>query len=283
MVGMTSTVQDATASENPRKRKRKASNSEIGRSIRHLEPSSRDRSWIPEAATVGESNSPCSSLYRGSALQHCAQKGSGDHVSQNQGVQSERRASLEAEDQGISGLAEAHVALGPGHSVDASAKLKDTEPAASDAAWLRSRKNRLLDLVDADETLMPKASGLDGGEHHSRIESPAPPVLDTSTQTEAQPSRESTSDEALKGPKIERNGLESGRLFIRNLPYTTTEKELREFFDFHNYGSIEEVRPSPNCVVLSSCCVRDEHPDRDSLCLANDVTRKSNLVDASQV
>ncbi|KAL8832773.1 MAG: hypothetical protein Q9191_000043 [Dirinaria sp. TL-2023a] len=244
--GVISAVQDATASENLRKRKRKASDSQVDSSLRNLEPSMRNRSSILDAAAVGKRESQPNSLDHDSTQHDCPPEVNGNNVYQDQDTQSKQRAPVDAEGQGTSGLAEAYVVQGPSQSLEASARSTKLETATSDAAWLRSRTSRLLDLVEEDETLVSKAPDLNDGERNSRIDPPAPSVLDISTQTEAQLTTEIFPDETLKGPKLERAELDSSRLFIRNLPYTTTEKDLREFFDSYDYGSIEEVRLSMN-------------------------------------
>ena len=279
---MTPTVLDTTTTENHGKRKRKDSNSELDGSHRNTKLHPRNNGPAQEAVAVKEPEVLCTSPNRGSMLPNYPRNRDEIYIDQKENAQCEPQVPADAEGRAASGLEEAHVAPGSRPSVDASTQVSNTESGASDAAWLRSRTSRLLDLVNDDETLMSKVSNLDNREPDSQIESPAPPISDTSNQTKGQISKENLSGETLQG-NIEGFGSNYGRLFIRNLPYTATEEYLREFFDSYKFGSIEEVRPLSHAVT--TCCLRvyDECSDRDNLCRAHDVTRKSILVDAFQV
>ena len=117
---------------------------------------------------------------------------------------------------------------------------------ADDDDWLRSRTNRLLDVMDPDEmSAMPK------------------PTLTTDVQAVAQqvPQQAAAEDLTLSGITINETTIveepandtkvlaedpnieaikSNGRLFVRNLPYSATEEDLREHFS--KYGSLDEVR-----------------------------------------
>ncbi|KAK7430253.1 Multiple RNA-binding domain-containing protein 1 [Neonectria magnoliae] len=121
-----------------------------------------------------------------------------------------------------------------------SAELSETKQAdleqsglgATDDDWLRSRTNRLLDLVDPNDL--------------ERV-----PVQDISAPAPAQIEKSGADNTAHLSPQridevhdaVEDNALDAirrtSRLFIRNLSYTTTEQDLRESFE--KFGTLEEV------------------------------------------
>ncbi|KAH8761200.1 RNA recognition domain-containing protein [Diaporthe sp. PMI_573] len=109
---------------------------------------------------------------------------------------------------------------------------------ATDDDWLRSRTNRLLDLVDPDDqSALPRA--------------PAPPTQTPAATSGPSPSAEAqldrASSEAPSEPAVEKTReetatdqvLRTGRLFVRNLPFKATEAELAKHFK--KYGETEEV------------------------------------------
>lgn len=110
---------------------------------------------------------------------------------------------------------------------------------ATDDDWLRSRTNRLLDLVDpddldsgagpstVDDTTMQDTEN-DRVSSHSSDEVTPDAVADVAT------SKESTTEDAVDA--ISR----TSRLFVRNLPYSATEDDLRETFG--QFGALQEVR-----------------------------------------
>lgn len=144
---------------------------------------------------------------------------------------------------------------------------------ASDADWLRSRTSRLLGLVDDDDdvqlTALPEEASL----------SEVPELVKEGVLSDA---RVQTDEELqIEGTVHGNEAIGNRRLFVRNLTYTTNEEDLRKHFEDGRHGTIEEVSPvlyGYRLCMISSC---DEHPDRDSLCYAGDVTRKSILVDTS--
>ena len=161
-------------------------------------------------------------------------------------------------------------------------------PAATDDDWLRSRTSRLLGLVDDEDALrsrhLPQA-GNGIPEDSAVMEQPQlkdPPETGVRTGKETDTANVGATKRLTTGDENVNHG--TGRLFIRNLMYTTAEQDLREHFEVHRYGVIEEVWlrnfHSLRNPLLWFC---DDHPDRDSLCYACDVTRKNILVDASYV
>ncbi|KAL2023674.1 hypothetical protein VTK56DRAFT_1831 [Thermocarpiscus australiensis] len=107
---------------------------------------------------------------------------------------------------------------------------------ATDDDWLRSRTSRLLDLVDPD----------DAG-FSARPSSSAPPVTPASEPQE-QPRDDSAADaDALAEAAHKTESVEdavkqvekTSRLFLRNLSYTVTEDDIRDYFS--KFGTLEEV------------------------------------------
>jgi multiple RNA-binding domain-containing protein 1 len=133
-------------------------------------------------------------------------------------------------------------------------------PNVTDDDWLRSRTNRLLDLMDPED--IPSAQGrptitVQNAEDEVMVDNPEEPVAAAETEV-----KESAEVEDKPDPTIEAIRA-TGRLFVRNLPYTATEDDLRKHFAAH--GALKEVCfqffPS-----FFAPCFRDEYPDRDSLC-----------------
>lgn len=110
---------------------------------------------------------------------------------------------------------------------------------ASDADWLRSRTSRLLGLVDDDDVQLTALLEAAPTENMSLSKGPElvkeGGVSDASVQT----------DEKLdvEGAEHENEAIGNGRLFVRNLTYTTTEEDLRRHFEDGSHGNIEEVSP----------------------------------------
>lgn len=159
-------------------------------------------------------------------------------------------------------------------------------PVPSDEDWLRSRTSRLLDLPGTDELLDLDTST---SQYHKteaeKLTIHAEPTVkaksDAVTQTDDGFSRK---DLTLDSSSDLRNEAEENftRLFVRNLSYTTTAKDLREYLETQGLNSIEEVSLS----IISDFSIlvfqsNDEYPDRDILCFVNEVTRKNILVDTS--
>lgn len=130
--------------------------------------------------------------------------------------------------------------------------------AATDDDWLRSRTNRLLDLVDPDDPSFATRSVLVGDAAPVQI-----PITTGPGSKEGQPVQDTTVDhpeepaEPLDGDTAETLIQKTARLFVRNLPYTATEDSLRTRFG--KFGIIEEVRKQRHCVPsFSLACQHDE-------------------------
>jgi multiple RNA-binding domain-containing protein 1 len=107
----------------------------------------------------------------------------------------------------------------------------------SDADWLRSRTNRVLDLVEDDEPPSRDVAMIDADKAEvvedtpNEVEQPHHSVRESEAEAEV---------EADTIPSEEDKIRETGRLFLRNLHYDVTEDDLREHFSA--YGAIDEVR-----------------------------------------
>lgn len=134
-------------------------------------------------------------------------------------------------------------------------------PSATDDDWLRSRTNRLLDLVDPDEIGVAGT----GAVSYDAAQPVVADSMDTGEQDPDHGEGPTVEDQVEEGekpdPTIEAIKA-TGRLFVRNLPYSATEDDLREHFV--PFGSLEEVCTLLHLSISSS--FHDEYPDRDSLC-----------------
>lgn len=118
------------------------------------------------------------------------------------------------------------------------------DTATSDADWLRSRTSRLLGLVDDEETGVLVTTSKEGnwqntGDSGMPLQKEQTPTSDASVQTDEEPVQgtpTSTNVTTLKAPE---DSSAIGRLFIRNLPYSVAEDELRAHFA--PYGDLGEV------------------------------------------
>lgn len=109
---------------------------------------------------------------------------------------------------------------------------------ATDEDWLRSRTNRLLDLVDSADTF--KRNGSDSSKLLPSEEVIMPEEIEgiTVQQVIAEQAIEEEIPLDNLDPTIEAIRA-SGRLFVRNLPYSAKEVDLRKHFE--TYGTLEEV------------------------------------------
>lgn len=120
---------------------------------------------------------------------------------------------------------------------------------ATDDDWLKSRTNRLLDLVDPEEAVAANANAPSNADGQT-VDEKAPAEAD-SHDVEMKDEETPTQQPSAEKPSPQEPAAEStdatieairrsGRLFGRNLPYTATEDDLRAHFE--KYGALEEVR-----------------------------------------
>lgn len=142
---------------------------------------------------------------------------------------------------------------------------KAPAPDATDDDWLRSRTSRLLDLVDpdditADATPRPEDGSAKRDTENGRDSAHSSDEMTHDVAEDAAATNEVARDDAVDA--ISR----TSRLFVRNLPYSATEEDLRDTFE--KFGTLQEVRGDP---PKFSFFMSPEHkgavmnPDRDSL------------------
>lgn len=136
-------------------------------------------------------------------------------------------------------------------------------PDATDDDWLRSRTNRLLDLLDPDDAaaLAPKATTSIAQRHkEASLEPPATDAAaaddttgsiapDMERPQRSGPNPQTDADDATQ--QIHR----TARVFVRNLPFKVTETELRQHFE--KYGEVDEVSDAVflSVTLFQSCNV----------------------------
>lgn len=124
-----------------------------------------------------------------------------------------------------------------------------------DDDWLRSRTNRMLDLVDdPNEAIAGNASITKVAPVVDTMMADAPATESAEDNAVAEAVAENTGTlagitihgvagaagvPATAGHDTEEQIKKSGRLFVRNLPYTATEDDLKVHFE--KYGALEEV------------------------------------------
>ena len=122
------------------------------------------------------------------------------------------------------------------------------EPNATDDDWLRSRTNRLLDLMDPDDMVRPGIGALT-----SEIVEPVAETsmdIDEPANADDIPAEETFEQEEQEKPNPVIEAIKTkGRLFVRNLPYSASEDDLRQHFE--PFGLLDEVRISLSLVSFS--------------------------------
>ena len=141
-------------------------------------------------------------------------------------------------------------------------KVEMSRNQASDSDWMRSRTSRLLDLVDDQDKIMEDdkkvskesktilRSHVDAVDHDSDDAGSDKESQASGAANERARSSGSGPDPALVSAEIEQSAHEaqagheairkSGRLFLRNLPYSVTENDLELLFK--DFGIPQEVR-----------------------------------------
>ncbi|KAF5871759.1 putative multiple rna-binding domain-containing protein 1 protein [Botrytis fragariae] len=111
---------------------------------------------------------------------------------------------------------------------------------ATDDDWLRSHTNRLLDIVDPED-IIPKTQNLNvkDVEEVAAGETEPNTTVEATVVDEAQVVEEQTENSPSELDATLETIKASGRLFVRNLPYSATEDDLRKHFE--QYGTLEEI------------------------------------------
>jgi multiple RNA-binding domain-containing protein 1 len=118
----------------------------------------------------------------------------------------------------------------------------------SDADWLRSKTSRVLDLTDDVDSLLATPTVISGQDVMPACakEKETSPFSDTNMV----PQHSLEQDEHTKALETI---SQSGRLFVRNLPYSATEQDLQEHFSI--CGPLQEVGRALRLFPFASCYV----------------------------
>ena len=156
-------------------------------------------------------------------------------------------------------------------------KGDDTSPVdqgpVSDADWLRSRTNRVLDLVEDDDD--------DDGPSAQTAVAANVPAPQQAAQVDEQPETSNTPAEPVvnTAPSEEDKIRQTGRLYLRNLSYLVTEEDLRGHFS--KYGPLDEVRRYWLFLFLPVAMMNNQIGTTDALHMRS--TWESILVDVSLI
>ncbi|KAL7791370.1 RNA-binding domain-containing protein [Trichoderma ceciliae] len=125
-------------------------------------------------------------------------------------------------------------------------KLPRTAAEATDDDWLRSRTNRLLDLVDPDDLPRPAetASEVETAVRDDGASDDAPHPPRDAVGEDAPEQADDKGAEATGPDDAIATITRTSRLFVRNLPYTATEEDLYQ--EFGKFGTLQEVHLPAN-------------------------------------
>ncbi|KAK3393771.1 hypothetical protein B0H63DRAFT_407062 [Podospora didyma] len=138
--------------------------------------------------------------------------------------------------------AEASVALPVSQApVEAAGEAEPVPTGATDDDWLRSRTNRLLDLVDPDDAAFSARGRPRAPDSAAVLTHQAPAAVTDQEGPRDQPAAVSRETNQRAAPTEDAATIiaRTCRLFLRNLSYTVTEDGLREHFG--TFGELEEV------------------------------------------
>lgn len=112
---------------------------------------------------------------------------------------------------------------------------------ADDDDWLRSRTNRLLDLMDPDDLpTEPKGGPIKQPQPQPQQKDTAgPDTKQTPPQTANDTATDTMEVDETANASTEEQIRRTSRLFVRNLPYGATEDDIRAKFE--EFGILEEV------------------------------------------
>lgn len=157
--------------------------------------------------------------------------------------------------------------------------IEDNNEAKTDADWLRSKTSRLLGLLDDDEQAEMSAPA---PQRKAESESSDDDAVDRSQDIPdvSEPKSEVQPTEPVEETDTNIDMIRNtGRLFVRNLPYHVDEAGLTEAF--HPFGKLDEVSYQLTYTIYPALPYHidshDDRPDRDIRCYANDVNRKENF------
>ena len=207
-----------------------------------MQPPSKSRIWENQDAAIAQASAQANVEAENTVVGETQ----GDEVYEN--VPKKRRKERKSEDKDVA-PAETSVPLqGPSteartipidldFSQEAPQEPFDKSLAASDADWLRSRTSRLLGLVDDNDLQTTAPSGEAPTDTTGLSEFPELVKEGSVSETSVQMDKKVQIGEDV----FEDQAAGNGRLFVRNLTYTTTEEDLRKHFEDEGHGTIGEV------------------------------------------
>lgn len=117
--------------------------------------------------------------------------------------------------------------------------------------WIRSRTNRVLELLE-DDDMSPEPEAPrepEAGKPEPRETRNTPNRVETETPPPPEKSKEEVDQDAKNNIETLESIRATRRLFVRNLPYSATEDDLRDVFE--KFGSLEEVSSTSKPAVRS--------------------------------
>ena len=207
-----------------------------------MQPPSKSRIWENQDAAIAQASTQANSKVENTVVREAQS----DEVYEN--VPKKRRKERKSEDKDVA-PAETSVPLqAPSKeartiptdfdlSQEAPQEPFDKSLAASDADWLRSRTSRLLGLVDDNDLQTTAPSG--GAPTDTTGLSEVPELVKEASVSET--SVQMDKEVQIEEDVFENQAAGNGRLFVRNLTYTTTEEDLRKHFEDEGHGTIGEV------------------------------------------
>ena len=241
-------TEDIPAAERPRKRKHDVQETaglgadpKLQEFLEVMQPPSKSKTWANED-TIKENGGGVSLL---PTVIPSGAEGQSDH--EYEPVPKKRKKSVESIQAEAApapikpNVAARQEALEPSTAIEEqSLPTQQAETAASDADWLRSRTSRLLGLVDDEDigVLAPLSSEVNR-EKTMPLQKEQSPTSDVSVQTDEEPTKEAPATANVSTLERPEDNSITGRLFVRNLPYSIAEDELRAHFA--SYGELEEV------------------------------------------
>ncbi|KAJ4357591.1 Multiple RNA-binding domain-containing protein 1 [Didymosphaeria variabile] len=200
-----------------------------------MQPPSKQKAWANEEAQMESSSAPAAEPAEEAVAVPEGESDDEYQVLSKKPKTAQRIPSPEAES-AVGTELTVHATNVAQTNEDASEELPDA-PAdeagpVSDADWLRSRTNRVLDLVeDDDENPAPPTANKQEVEMREELPEAEAAQLGVALAEEAQ--------EEDAAPSEEGKVRQTGRLFLRNLHYDVNEDDIRE--QFSKFGTIEEV------------------------------------------
>jgi multiple RNA-binding domain-containing protein 1 len=192
-----------------------------------MQPASKPKTW----ATQGEDDSALEPPTKMQAIEVPEAESDGEYeaVPKKSRKASPPKATIQTEPVAVSSMMERPIEYDE-------AVVAPAAPDTTDDDWLRGRTNRLLDLVDPEELVVNSRAEASANENTVAETTAGEPVANEEPSIEEE-EFEGFEDEK-PDPVIE--AIKSnGRLFVRNLPYTASEEDLREHFE--TFGTLDEV------------------------------------------